>query len=294
MKSVTIITRTKNRPLFLGRAFESVRRQEFQDYEWVVVNDGGSAEPVDSITAQARSHGMEVHCIHNVESKGMEAASNIGIRSTASEYIIIHDDDDTWEPAFLGTAVEFLESKKGRRYGGVVTGTMLVREKIVDGKIIQLGKEPFNNWMHAIYLVDMAKSNTFAPIAFLYRRSVYDHIGGYEESFPVLGDWKFNIDFLLEADIAFIKEPLANYHKRIGARDITTGNSITVGRFQHHEFDAVFRNNLLRRETKTGKFGVGLLVNLVKEYDGPDTLLSWQSFKRILSRTRFGWLVRYL
>jgi glycosyltransferase involved in cell wall biosynthesis len=294
LKFVAIITRTKNRSLFLERAFQSVSRQEFTDFIWVIVNDGEAIEPVDHIVTMARSRGIEVQCIHNSKSNGMEAASNIGIRNSSSKYIVIHDDDDTWEPAFLQRTVDFLESEQGRRYGGVITDTTLFIEKIIDGKIVPVRKEPFNNWMHAVYLVDMAKSNTFAPISFLYRRSQYDRIGGYDESFPVLGDWKFNIEFLLEGDIALIKEPLANYHKRRGAKDIATGNSITVGRVQHHEFDAVFRNDLLRQEMKDGKFGVGLLVNLVKEYEGSESLLSWQAFKRILKRSRFGWLVRYL
>jgi glycosyltransferase involved in cell wall biosynthesis len=294
MRSVAIITRTKDRPLFLDRAFNSILRQTFRDFVWVVVNDGGTKDHVDAVVSQALCEGLDTVIIHHETSRGMEAASNVGVKACESEFIVIHDDDDTWEPTFLEKSVTFLRSDDGRRYGGVLTFTTTVNEKVGNGRIFTLRKEPFNDWMHAVYLVDVARANTFAPIAFLYRRSVYNRIGGYDESFPVLGDWKFNIQFLFDSDIGLIREPLANYHKRIDAKDAQLGNTITSGRYRHHEYDALFRNDLLRREAHDGKFGIGLLVNLVKENEGSDSLLSWQTFKRILRRSRLGWIVRYL
>ena len=39
---VTVVTRTRNRPVLLTRALQSVGAQSFQDLELVIVNDAGS------------------------------------------------------------------------------------------------------------------------------------------------------------------------------------------------------------------------------------------------------------
>jgi hypothetical protein len=73
---------------------------------------------------------------------------------------------------------------------------------------------PYNDWVRNVQLSEMACGNFFPPIAFLFRRAVLDRIGGFNEALPVLGDWFFNLEFLLEDDIAVLPEPLARYHHR--------------------------------------------------------------------------------
>ena len=55
------------------------------------------------------------------------------------------------------------------------------------------GVSPYNHWLQNVYLSDLAVENRFPPISFLFRRSVYDKIGGFDEELPVLGDWDFNL-----------------------------------------------------------------------------------------------------
>ncbi len=95
---ISIITRTKNRPILLKRAELSVFNQTRKDYEWIVVNDGGSP-----IAPSAN------FVIQYPRSKGMEAASNIGISTASRKYVVIHDDDDSWNPQFLEKMIYALE-----------------------------------------------------------------------------------------------------------------------------------------------------------------------------------------
>ena len=82
--------RTKNRPLLLGRALDSVLAQTYGDWRLVVVNDGGEAGPVDALLA-ARRDAMagRSRVIHNPASVGMEAASNIALRSEPADYAVM-------------------------------------------------------------------------------------------------------------------------------------------------------------------------------------------------------------
>lgn len=265
MASVAVITRTKNRELLLGRAFESVRAQSCRDLVWVVVNDGGAPGPVEAVATRAREAGLEVVVIHNSSSLGMEAASNKGIRASASEFLVIHDDDDSWQPTFLARTVAFLRSDAGRHYGGVVTRSVQIEEILSEKSCRVWSRMPFNPELCSVGLFSMARVNMFPPISFLYRREYYDQLGGYDESLPVLGDWEFNLRFLLRGDIAVIPELLANYHHRIAPHDPNYGNTIIHGVDRHVAYDTIIRNRLLREDLSDGKQGLGYLVGLSQE-----------------------------
>jgi len=106
MHKVAIITRTLNRPLLLQRAAQSILNQTFEDYCWVVVNNGAE-EFVKKITSEFPK---EKIIIHNPKPMGMTASSNIGLKSSQSEYVVLLDDDDTWHPRFLERTVSYLDS----------------------------------------------------------------------------------------------------------------------------------------------------------------------------------------
>ena len=267
-RKVAVITRTKNRNILLRRALDSVCGQTFRDFVWVIVNDAGEKEGVNAVAAEAAKRGVEVKVLHREQSFGMEAASNAGIRSCESEYIVIHDDDDSWEPDFLRRTVEFLEHEP--IFAGVITHTLLVNEVIENGTVRTTSSYNFKPWLKSIYIMEMLMVNSFPPISFLYKRGMYDRIGGYDESLPVLGDWDFNIRFLMKADIGVIPEMLARYHHRdtITDADDVYGNTVNAGVCQHIRYDAILRNHYLR----TSPQDLGVLANLA-------AMTNWQNYK---------------
>lgn len=255
---VAVVTRTKDRPILLGRALESVAGQSFADLVWVVVNDGGSAAPVDAVVRDARARGVRTFVVHHPVSRGMEAASNAGVGAVQSEFVVLHDDDDSWEPAFLAETVAFLDA--GPDWGGVITGTTRVDERMEPaGNAQELRRRPFNPGLRSVHLSEVAEQNPFPPICFLYRRSAYDAVGAYDATLPVLGDWEFNLRFLARFDIGVVDLPLANYHWRVSDKG-TYGNSVSGGVDRHVQWDALVRNRLLRRDLDAGTVGLGHLV----------------------------------
>ncbi len=267
-KKVAVITRTKDREILLYRAKMSVAKQTFKDLIWVIVNDGGKRPGVDAVADGAKAEGIDVLVIHHEQSKGMEAASNAGIRACDSDYIIIHDDDDSWEAEFLERTVNFLETEK--IYSGVITHTLLVNEVIEETGPRTTSSYGFNTWLKSVYLMELIMNNSFPPISFLYKREIYDKVGGYNESLPVLGDWDFNIRFLKYGDIGVIPELLALYHHRDTITDANDayGNTVNAGIQKHVRYDAILRNHYLR----TDPAGLGLLVNLA-------VMTNWQNSK---------------
>ena len=109
MVKVAIITRTKDRPLFLARAIESVTHQTFTDFSHIIVNDGGDKAIIEAAVERAK-HSTQV--FHRDEaSNAPDTIFNESIDRIDSEYFVIHDDDDTWHPEFLAQTVAKLDAK---------------------------------------------------------------------------------------------------------------------------------------------------------------------------------------
>ena len=256
--NLAIITRTKNRPMLLARALSSILAQSFTDFIWVVVNDGGEQEPLLPIVESAENNGVSVLLLNTTCSKGMEAASNMGIKQSESEYIVLLDDDDTWESDFLATAINFLDARE--EYLGVVSQSNKIVEKVLGDNIQTVSKSPLNPSLNAIHIAQLVIENQFQTNAFVYRRKAYERVGSYDESMPVLGDWDFNLRVALEGDIGVIPEPLANYHVRESQQIEQYNNSITAGLMKHYEVDAEYRNKKIREDLKHNQIGLGFLL----------------------------------
>lgn len=259
---IAVITRTLDRPVFLKRALHSVASQTCKDYLHVIVNDGGKFHLVEETINNTLCDKRKILAIDNIKNRGMEASSNIGIHASQSEYIVIHDDDDSWEPDFLKETITFLDDPGNRHYGGVITKSRYVSEEVTPDGLKIHGTSPYQEWVENVHLMEMAIGNFYPPIAFVFRRELYNTIGGFDESFPVLGDWDFNLRFLLESDIGIVGKYLANYHHRDINNTEAFGNTVISGRNKHLEYSAIVRNKFARNAMNSNSPAAAVLVGL--------------------------------
>lgn len=230
---VAIVMRTYERPVLLARAIASVQNQSFSDWELVIVNNGGDPVGVESVVSVARNTTgtSKITVLHLPERMGMEEASNQGLRATSSQYFAIHDDDDSWRPTYLETAVQAFAAHQSA--SAVLTGVTRVYETFKGGKVWPEKHENFPLDDARLTYDRLIGGNTFPPIAALFRRSVLDAVGYFDASLPVLGDWEFNLRAIRDGGFVFVPERLANYHTRTPESDRAAGNSITVGEDLH-------------------------------------------------------------
>ena len=289
MHKVAVITRTRERQILLERALASVSGQTMRDLLWVIVNDGGETGPVDAVADRARASGVATSVVHRAESSGMEAASNAGIRASQSAYVTIHDDDDSWDPGFLAATCGFLD--RNAQFGGVISHARRITEELAGRQVRLLASEPHMPLLQAVHLADMARSNLYPPICFLFRRPLYEAVGGYDESMAIFGDWDFNLRFLLKADIGVIPEPLANYHLRGGKGRQKGGhyaNSIRPQDTRQLIADSAYRNRLIRGDIESGRFGLGSLLFMASLGVDADRSASLRRRLRTWLRKRFS------
>jgi hypothetical protein len=210
-----------------------VCQQTHEDRELVIVNNGGAPGPVDDVVAAARAGSVRgtITVVHLPGRVGMEAASNAGLRASQSDFFAIHDDDDAWHPEFLAVTTRVLADHPQR--AAVVTSLTKVIETMKGSKVWPVREESF--WLNPGRLTfrGMIGANTFPPIAALFRRSVLDQVGWFDESLPVLGDWEFNLRAVRAGGFEFEPRVLARYHVRTPESDRASSNSIVDGESLH-------------------------------------------------------------
>jgi methyl-accepting chemotaxis protein len=174
----------------------------------------------------------------------------------------LHDDDDSWDPRFLEVTVGFLRGPANSGYAGVVSGSSVVHERIgVDGNVEITGTEPFAPDIEHVSIMGLASHNAFPPISYLYRRTLHERVGLYDESLRVMADWDFNLRVIRHFDIAMIPESLAYWHLRESA-DTALANVSARSR-QYEEDRSRLLNRWLRRDLDAGALGFGYLINLM-------------------------------
>jgi len=260
MEKVAVITRTKDRTLFLSRAINSVSKQTYSNYVHAIINDGGDEMAINNIVdSQPKKIKSKIKIFHRREaSLGPDTILNESIDKLESEYIAILDDDDTWHEDFLLLTTEYLDNNKN--IAGVVVRTNLVLEKKQKNSIRIIKSKRLFPDMEAISLYKQFKENQLMTNAFVFRRNAYEKVGKYDDTLPVVADWEFGIRFLQNYEVGFLNPgfALANYHHRMDKKD----NSFA--KHSHRKYVTLVANNYLRKDLKKGILGAGYIINDLK------------------------------
>lgn len=254
MAKVAVITRTKDRPVFLKRAIQSIADQTYDDYQHVIVNDGGSTQEVDNIVASfPEKIKQKIAVFHREQPSGApDTIFNESIDRVKSDYIALHDDDDTWHPDFLLKTVTALNSGAA----GAVVRTDNVYEKVDGINIKQTKTSRYMPEIKAISLYRQCLDNQLTAVAFVYRRDSYEAIGKYDNTLPVVGDWEFGLRFLMKYDVEYIDPgyALAFYHRRENSDN-------SFAKYDHRTYLTKVLNRYLREDIEKKQFGVGYIMN---------------------------------
>ena len=254
---VTVVMRTRDRPLFLPRAIRSVLAQTMPDWHLVIVNDGGrQADVMAAIEPYRCAMANRFTTVHLQDHLGMEAASNCAIGKRNDPFVTIHDDDDSWDPRFLQICCDHLASTGA---AGVVTASMLAFEQVENGTIVDGPRQLFGADITAITLTGMARKNMFPPIAFVFARKVWEDLDGFRSDLAVLGDWDFNLRFLQRRPITYVPEPLAYWHRRPQQDPYPNSDDA-----KHERTETALRDEMLRAAGNQGIAMLGVLVPLME------------------------------
>ena len=102
---VSVIIPTYNRGWIVGEAIDSVLKQDFHDYELIVVDDGS----VDDTPAILNAYGKKISVLRQ-PNQGVSAARNRGIAAASGRLISFLDSDDLWLPGKARRQIHIMDS----------------------------------------------------------------------------------------------------------------------------------------------------------------------------------------
>ncbi|MCS7291970.1 MAG: glycosyltransferase [Gloeomargarita sp. SKYBB_i_bin120] len=174
---VTIITPFFNTGQVFHETAKSVLGQSFQEWEWIIVNDGSSSPEALSILDGYRSIDRRIKIIDLPSNRGLSAARNIGIENASTDFVINLDSDDMLEPTAIEKYFWFL--------------TSYPQFAFVQGYNFGFGAQEYL-WQGGFHEREkFLEENRVTPNA-MFHRSVALEVGGFDETNrDGLEDWDF-------------------------------------------------------------------------------------------------------
>jgi len=192
---VSIVIPTYNYGHYIEAAINSVLNQSHKNIEVIVVDDGSTDDTHSRLEPYQGDSRLNIIFQSN---KGAAAARNRGVRAATGEFIAFLDADDSYQPDNIAVKVAFLTAH--REFAWCYSNWAWVDK---EGRIIRLGNEPEMSLAHVKASGDVLplvlQGYRLQTNVFLFRRTVFDTAGGFDESLAVLEDH----DLYLRAAAAF-------------------------------------------------------------------------------------------
>ncbi|MFH1862214.1 MAG: glycosyltransferase, partial [bacterium] len=174
---VSVIIPCYNYARYLQEAVNSVLAQTFQDIEIIIVNDGSTDESQYIAEELVRAHPdyrLQLICTEN---SGQPASSrNRGIQEAHGDFILCLDADDALEASLLEECVRLLDSDPNIA-------------------IAYTDRKDFDGVEQVVYSREydyaLLKHANFISYCALYRREVWETVGGYRLNVKGVEDWDF-------------------------------------------------------------------------------------------------------
>ena len=173
--TVSVIIPCYKQAGFLTDAIESVLAQTHPHIEVIVVDDGS---PDD--TSDVASRYPRVRCIRQ-ENQGLSAARNTGIRESEGEFLVFLDADDRLTPSAIERGLHCL-----RLVPQAVIAVGKHKSISFEGLPIPFGERHIEK----DHYVELLRGNYITcPATVMYRRSVFDHLGGFDTTVNPASDY---------------------------------------------------------------------------------------------------------
>lgn len=90
---ITIFTSTYNRAYLLPKLYESLKRQTYRDFEWLIVDDGSTDDTQQVVKPWIKESPFDIRYVYQMNG-GKHRAINNGVQLAKGEWFYIVDSDD--------------------------------------------------------------------------------------------------------------------------------------------------------------------------------------------------------
>ncbi len=192
-----------NKETSIFDTIQSVLRQEFSNYEILVINDGstdGSQAVVESILDN------RIRSI-STANQGVSVARNHGIKLASYTYVAFLDADDTWEPAYLQVMAELIAQCPEAILFGAAFDISTPKKKISRHFYLP---DNFRGYIQD-YFQHAIQRELFWTSAVAAKKSNLIRLGGFNEGISYGEDTDLWIRLALDGKTAFANTVLSHY-----------------------------------------------------------------------------------
>jgi glycosyltransferase involved in cell wall biosynthesis len=226
---VSVIMPTFNRERWIGKAIESVIKQNYKMWELIIVNNESTDNTEEVVKSYLYDKRIKYFYVKKEGNSGISDYLNFGIEHSQGEFIARLDDDDEWyDPDKLIKQTNFLQ--KNNDYVVVGGGAIMVDEK--KNELFRFYKRETDTQIrnNALY------ANPFCHNTVLFRKADAQKIGGY-----------YNIKFAEDWD----------FWLRLG----------NLGKFYNfQEYFLLYTNAGQNRSTENQRLTAKIILQFIKQY----------------------------
>jgi glycosyltransferase involved in cell wall biosynthesis len=238
MPSVSVLMPVYNGASYLKESMESILNQSFEDYEFLIVNDGSTDESAIIIDS---FHDSRVKHVKLNANEGIVNALNTGLSKALGEYIVRMDADDIALPQRIERQVEFMNRNSKVGIAGSWVNYFGAKKGIMQTPV-----------SHEEILWALTVDSAIFHPSIIFRKRLIDETGfNYSAAYPHAEDYAMWVELSDKATLANIPEVLLNYRfteSSVSARyeSIQRQSASALARTMHEK--------LLKRPLKDGEW----------------------------------------
>ena len=173
---ISVIIPTYDRYWILKEAIDSVLSQKFSDFEIIVVDDGST----DATNELLSTYGDQITTISQ-QNKGVSSARNAGVSFARGDYIAFLDSDDMWLPEKLACQHDFFQSHP--------EAFICQTDEIWIRNGVRVNPKNRHKKPSGMIFEPSLQLCLVSPSAVMIKKSLFDSVGLFNESFPACEDY---------------------------------------------------------------------------------------------------------
>lgn len=197
MPKVSVIMSVYNGEKYVKHAVESILAQTFKDFEFIIINDGSNDKTPEIL---ATFDDPRIKIIHQTNNIGLTKSLNKGIQMAQGKYIARMDADDIALPERLERQVKFMDANPDVGIVGTAYYEIDANGRIVGKKVFPLHDKELRKVL--------IRYNPFFHASVMIRRTVFEQVGLYDESFLRAQDYELWFRVAKRFKLANLPEPL--------------------------------------------------------------------------------------
>ncbi|MBW2991795.1 glycosyltransferase family 2 protein [Candidatus Woesearchaeota archaeon] len=210
---ISVVIPTYNRAEMVIKAVESVLKQNYENFELLVCDDG-STDDTEKLIRCVKDDRIKYLKQENKGSAGV--TRNLGIKNAKGELIAFLDDDDSWQPEHLKSCAEFFElyPEAGMMY--TQTNNVFESENVeikyekIEVPYIEKIKD-FRLYTKPMFDEFLMRGLRIPPSCVVVKKEVFDKIGNFDENVYHCDDLEMWLRISNKYRIGIVRRKTVNY-----------------------------------------------------------------------------------